>query len=200
MSRNGEGMVPRNSFGIETGALPRCRDFSDIRAAGSTNGAENSTALFEHGVPGTSARPTFLGVPCVYTLGRRCNYRPNVVNNWYREQVQHGAVKSTRARAFSRAPQQLRIERPKLDFEKCAALQRVRVFESSRPTDSRPTWGEISSRVYQIEGKRGRKPSLAPKNQTRSLSRSRHVSITEVTRSSRLQLAFACFEHDGTAA
>lgn len=148
----------------------------------------------------TSARPTFLGVPCVYTLGRRCNYRPNVVNNWYREQVQHGAVKSTRARAFSRAPQQLRIERPKLDFEKCAALQRVRVFESSRPTDSRPTCGEISSRVYQIEGKRGRKPSLAPKNQTRSLSRSRHVSITEVTRSSRLQLAFACFEHDGTAA
>lgn len=149
-------MVPRNSFGIETGTLPRCRDFSDIRAAGSTNGAENSTALFEHGVPGTRARPTFLGVPCVYTLGRRCNYRPNVVNNWYREQVQHGAVKSTRARAFSRAPQQLRIERPKLDFEKCAALQRVRVFESSRPTDSRPTCGEISSRVYQIEGKQGK--------------------------------------------
>lgn len=168
MSRNGEGMVPRNSFGIETGALPRCRDFSDIRAAGSTNGAENSTALFEHGVPGTSARPTFLGVPCVYTLGRRCNYRPNVVNNWYREQVQHGAVKSTRARAFSRAPQQLRIERPKLDFEKCAALQRVRVFESSRPTDSRPTCGGyrqgyIRSKGNAVENPPShRKTKLAP--------------------------------------
>lgn len=151
LSRNGEGMVPRNSFGIETGALPRCRDFSDIRAAGSTNGAENSTALFEHGVPGTSARPTFLGVPCVYTLGRRCNYRPNVVNNWYREQVQHGAVKSTRARAFSRAPQQLRIERGPNSISRNVPHSNVYaspVFESSRPTDSRPTWGEISLRVY----------------------------------------------------
>lgn len=163
-------MVPRNSFGIETGALPRCRDFSDIRAAGSTNGAENSTALFEHGVPGTSARPTFLGVPCVYTLGRRCNYRPNVVNNWYREQVQHGAVKSTRARAFSRAPQQLRIERPKLDFEKCRAptctrrLCLNRVDQPIRdPRGARYRQGYIRSKGNAVENLPShRKTKLAP--------------------------------------
>ena len=57
------------SFAIETAALPRCRDFSDIRAAGCAN-AENSTPLFEHAVVGTSVDPPRF----VRSLARRCNY------------------------------------------------------------------------------------------------------------------------------